>query len=117
MFRYLKLHYYIYIYKTMDFTDEQIKMVMARYVKNREYKRIYYRNKYNTDVVYKKKAQDYSRDYYQQHKESIKEKYKENVDYYRAKRKYYYYKKKNNLDKYKEKYEEEYNTYFNETLF
>tara|TARA_R110000803_G_scaffold210399_1_gene282077 strand:- start:359 stop:712 length:354 start_codon:yes stop_codon:yes gene_type:complete len=117
MFTYLKLHYYIYIYKTMDFTDEQIKIAMNRYVKNKEYKRIYYGNKYNTDDVYKNKSKEYSRDYYQKHKELIKEKYNKNADYYRAKRKYNYYMKNNNLDKYKEKYEEEYNTYFNETLF
>lgn len=97
----------------MDFTDEQIKTAMTRYVKNNEYKRNYYNKRYNEDEVFKKKSIEYSRTYYEKNKDKIKDNYMKNAEYLKAKRKYNYYIKTNNLDKYKEKYKEEFSKYFN----
>ncbi len=37
----------------MDFTDDEIKLAMNRYLKNKEYQKNYYRNKYNEDEEYR----------------------------------------------------------------
>jgi hypothetical protein len=44
--------------------DLQIQKVIDQYVKNRQYQRDYYRNRYNTDEDFKNKAKDNAKTYY-----------------------------------------------------
>ena len=96
----------------MDFTDDEIKLALNRYLKNKEYQKNYYRNKYNEDEEYREKTKELSRQYYQNNSDKRKEKYEIQKDFLRAKRKMRYWRDKNNIEKYIEKYPEEWEMYF-----
>ena len=103
----------LYIYRQqMDFTDDEIKLALNRYLKNKEYQKNYYRNKYNEDEEYREKTKQLSRQYYQNNSDKRKEKYEIQKDFLRAKRRFRYWKQKNNIDKFIEKYPEDYEMYF-----
>ena len=56
----------------MDFTDEEIQRVLNSYIKQKEYKNNYYRNKYNNDINFREIVKNRSREWYNNHKEQEK---------------------------------------------
>jgi len=98
----------------MEYTDEQIQVALNRYTKNKEYKKNYYRNKYQTDPDYVEKMKSYSKSYYINNKDKRKEQYDNNAEFLKARRKFNYYSKQDNVEKYIEKYPDEYNKFFNQ---
>jgi hypothetical protein len=93
--------------------DEQIQKVINQYVKNREYQREYYRNRYNSDEEFRTKAKDSAKTYYINNIDKRKELYETNKEYIQAKRRYRYWKKKDDLEGFKNKYPHDWETFFN----
>lgn len=48
------------------FTQEQIDMMIKSYIDKKEYRRVYYRNKYQTDESYKIYVRDYNKIRYEE---------------------------------------------------
>ena len=48
-----------------NLTDTQIRQILDRYVAQQEYRRVYYANKYNTDLQYKQYVRDYNKRRYE----------------------------------------------------
>ena len=90
----------------MDLTDEQIQKVLNTYIRQKEYKNNYYRNKYNNDEVFRETMKNRSKEWYKNHKEERKEKYKANAERTRFMRNKRYAEKNNTMDKFKKKYGE-----------
>jgi hypothetical protein len=95
----------------MDFTDEQIKELLNRYVRTKEYRRVYYNKKYKNDEKYR----NYVRDYNKKRYEDIKFAKllsnggdKDTLELNRAHSLRRYFNKTNRLDDFKEKHPEEY---------
>ena len=61
-----------------NFSDEQLQYAMKRYIKEKEYRNNYYKNRYLTDEAYKADQKRRSKEYYHKNKEKIKQKYKDN---------------------------------------
>ena len=61
-----------------EFSDEQLQFAMKRYLKEKEYRNSYYKNRYLTDEAYKADQKRRSKEYYHSNKEKIKQKYKDN---------------------------------------
>ena len=57
-----------------NLTDTQIRNILDKYVAQKEYRRVYYGNKYNNDLQYKQYVRDYNKRRY----EIIK--YKKNIE-------------------------------------
>ena len=96
----------------MNLSDEEIKIALSRYIKDKEYKNNYYKNKYATDPVHRQKVKDRSNIYYHTHKKVIKEKIEVQGDFVRMKKAYNYYKKLDRIEVFITKYPEEYKKYF-----
>tara|TARA_R110000803_G_scaffold40969_2_gene88267 strand:+ start:859 stop:1176 length:318 start_codon:yes stop_codon:yes gene_type:complete len=92
--------------------DETIKKALNRFIKQKEMANNYYKKRYAEDTVFREAHKEKSRQYYNKHKEEIKEKYLVEKKYKNALRKYNYYKEKNELNIYIEKFPEDFNTYF-----
>ena len=88
----------------MDFTDEEIQRVLNSYIKQKEYKNNYYRNKYNNDINFREIVKNRSREWYNNHKEQRKEKYKSNAERHRFMRNKRYAEKNNKLEQFLKKY-------------
>jgi|9_EtaG_2_1085328.scaffolds.fasta_scaffold05009_3 hypothetical protein len=56
----------------MIYTDDEIQKIIFKYEINKEYRRQYYRERYNSDPEFKKKKQDYQRQYYHDKKNKNK---------------------------------------------
>tara|TARA_R110000751_G_scaffold182002_1_gene288614 strand:- start:463 stop:672 length:210 start_codon:yes stop_codon:yes gene_type:complete len=56
----------------MFYTENEIQKILYKYETGKEYRRIYYKEKYNTDLEFRKKKQAYQRKYY--HDKKNKEK-------------------------------------------
>jgi len=96
----------------MNFTDDEIQFLLKKYIKDKEYRRVYYNNKYKTDEKYR----NYVRDYNKKRYEDIKlKKYidnggDENIGKeLRAKNLYTYFIRNDREDYFKEQYNSEYN--------
>ncbi len=57
-----------------NLTEKQIRNILDRYVSQKEYRRVYYGNKYNNDLQYKQYVRDYNKRRYE-----IK-KYEKNIE-------------------------------------
>jgi hypothetical protein len=96
----------------MDFSEETIQIALKRYIKDKEYRNNYYKNKYHNDPVYRENAMNLSRKYYQDNKEKIKEKYHKDKKYKNAKKLYNYYKDKDRIEDYIKNYKDDYDLFF-----
>lgn len=94
----------------MSFTDEEIKKLIDTHLKGKEYRRQYYRNRYQTDEEYRNLQKKRSKDYYH----LVKKKNKKIIqgDYLLAKKRYDYAKRNDVLDKFINKYPEDYERWF-----
>jgi hypothetical protein len=95
----------------MNYTDNQIKKIMANYEKTKEYKRVYYNKKYHSSEEAREKQRQASKKYFEKNRDKEKERYLNNRDLMKARQKYNYYKKRDRLEHYSEKYWDEWTTY------
>ena len=93
--------------------DQQIEKVIAQYVKNRQYQRDYYRNRYNADEDFRTKAKENAKNYYVNNIDKRKELYQTNKEYIQAKRRYRYWAKKDDIEGFKTKYPDDWDNFFN----
>jgi hypothetical protein len=56
-----------------NLTNEKILKILYDYETKKEYRRVYYRERYNNDPEFRKKKQDYQREYYHKTKNNKKE--------------------------------------------
>jgi hypothetical protein len=60
-----------------NMTNDEIKTIIEKHEKMKEYRRVYYNNKYHTDSEYKSKQIEYgkknSKTYYQNNKDKVKQ--------------------------------------------
>ena len=98
--------------------DEQIQKVLDQYKKNSQYRKNYYNKRYIEDDDYRKMKIDKSREYYANNTEKRIEKYSTQKARLNAERRYRYAFKKgdNHINKFKTKYEDDYNLYIKDIL-
>ena len=96
----------------MEFSDEIIQLALKRYVKDKQYRNEYYKNRYQTDPVFRETAKQKSKDYYKLNKDILKEKYHKDKKYKNAKKLYNYYKDKDRVDDYIKNYKDDYELFF-----
>tara|TARA_R100000951_G_scaffold114181_1_gene117898 strand:+ start:188 stop:601 length:414 start_codon:yes stop_codon:yes gene_type:complete len=87
----------------MNYSDNQIKKIMANYEKTKEYKRVYYNKKYHESPEVREKQRQASKKYFDKNKAKEKNRYENNKDLLKARQKYNYYKKRDRLEFYCEK--------------
>jgi len=90
----------------MDLTDEQIQKVLNTYIRQKEYKNNYYRNKYNNDEMFRETMKNRSKEWYNNHKEERKAVYKANAERTRFMRNKRYAEKNNKIQQFMNKYPE-----------
>ena len=91
----------------MNYSEEEIKVILNNYHKKKEYEKQRYLIIKDTDeFINKNRAR--AKAHYDLNKESMRMKYQDNKDIINAKSSYYYYKKNNKLDKFNEKNKEKY---------
>lgn len=96
----------------MEFSDEVIKIALKRYVADKKYRNNYYKNRYQTDPVFRENARNKSKEYYQINKDKLKEKYHKDKKYKNAKKLYNYYKDKDREEDYIKNYKDDYELFF-----
>ena len=50
----------------MNFTDAEIQILLKKYIRDKEYRRVYYNNKYKTDEKYRNYVRDYNKKRYEE---------------------------------------------------
>lgn len=91
----------------MDLTDEHIKVILKRYEKSKEYRRVYYGNKYKNDEKYRIYIRDYNKERYENKKRILnleRGKSQEECDKIRAMGLCKYYSKTDRQEIFKDKY-------------
>jgi hypothetical protein len=94
----------------MDLSNEEIQEVLKRYARDKEYRRVYYGNKYKTDEKYRQYVRDYNKERYENKKRDInlsKGIAELECDKIRAKGLLKYYSKSNREEVFKNKYKTE----------
>jgi hypothetical protein len=92
-----------------EYSEEQIQNILTSYKNKREKEKERY-DKIKGTEEFKIANRQRAKNYYQTNKELKKEKYENNKTMIRAKNSYYYYKRKNDIEKFKEKFPDRYNT-------
>ena len=49
----------------MNFTDDEIQLLLKKYIRDKEYRRVYYNHKYKTDPKYRNYVRDYNKRRYE----------------------------------------------------
>ena len=96
----------------MNFTDEEIQFLLKKYIRDKEYRRVYYNNKYKTDTKYRNYVRDYNKKRYEDMKlaKYIDRGGEEQVAYEnRANNLKNYFIKNDRMEYFKTKYPAEYN--------
>ena len=98
--------------------DEQIQKILIQHKKNAEYRKNYYNKRYSEDEKYRTMKIEKSREHYKNNNEKRIEKYSTQKDRINAERRYRYALKRgdNHINKFKEKYENDYNSYIKNIL-
>tara|TARA_R110000772_G_scaffold25718_1_gene66821 strand:+ start:5545 stop:5841 length:297 start_codon:yes stop_codon:yes gene_type:complete len=94
----------------MELNDEQIKDVLRRYARDKEYRRVYYGNKYKTCEKYRLYVRDYNKERYENKKRNVnmaKGMEQSKCDIIRANGLSKYYSKTGRIDIFKNKYKTE----------
>ena len=92
----------------MEFTESQIQDILERYKKNIQYNRDRYHNVRKNDVEYQRKNRERAKKHYETHKDHKKEYYEKNKAELNMKQRFRYYKSKNDIEKYQEKFPDDY---------
>lgn len=88
----------------------ELQVIIETYQKQKEYRRVYYGNKYHTDPKYKQYCKDYNKERYEnlRYAELMDQQHckftKEEIEMRRARNLYKYYFKTNRLEIFNEKY-------------
>ena len=91
-----------------NLSEQEIDHILTQYKSRREKDKINYeKKKLNPEFVDKNRQK--AKEWYHNHKEIRQEKYVNNKDFLNARNHFYYYKKKDQVDKFKEKYQDKYN--------
>ena len=93
-----------------NLTNEKIRSIMDKYKRDKEYRRIYYKNKYHTDCKYKEYIKDYNKIRYENNMyiKNIGEGVEEDKALEsRANKLFKYYAKQNRFLEFKEKFSKE----------
>lgn len=92
------------------YSNLELQVIVETYEKQKEYRRIYYKNKYHTDPKYKQYCKDYNKERYENQQYDILMsqqhcKYsKEEIELRRARNLYKWYLKDNRVDIFNDKY-------------
>ncbi len=92
----------------MDLTDEQIKAIVERHVKRREYDKNRYHEVLKKDPDFIAKNRERAKAHYQQNGEKKRQVYAKNKELLSARSSARYYKKTDRLELFKEKHPEKY---------
>ena len=85
------------------YTDEELANILTQYKKQRErVKKNYEKIKHTDD--WKQRNRVNAKTYYHKHKDEVRERYKEDAEFNRARSSYYYYKKQDRLQDFMIKY-------------
>jgi len=91
-----------------NLSEQEIDHILTQYKCRREKDKInYQKKKLNPEFIEKNRQK--AKDWYHSNKERRQESYVNNKDFLNAKNHFYYYKKKDQIDKFKEKYQDKYN--------
>ncbi len=93
-----------------NLTNAQIKQVLERYSQQKEYRRVYYGNKYKNDPKYRQYVRDYNKLRYENKKKIILQHKGRNIkdlELDRAVNLYNWYKQTDRLDLFKERFPDE----------
>lgn len=98
--------------------DEQIQKILEQYKKQKVYRNNYYRKKYLEDNDYKQMKIQKAREHYINNNEARKERYNSEKPRINAERRYRYALKKgdSSVERFKKKYEEDYNLYIKDVF-
>ena len=96
----------------MDYTDEDIKAALKSWESRKKAARTYYKNRYHTDEEFRENHKQKSRENYLLNRDKIKEKYQIEKKYKQSVRKFNYYKELGQIDKFKELFPDDYESYF-----
>ena len=82
----------------MEFTDEEIKVILEKHVTRQKYNREHYKKKYQEDEVHRSKVKQRAKEYYEKNKENIcahqKNRYYADLENERERKREYYWNKK-----------------------
>ena len=92
----------------MEFTEEQIQEILERYKKSIQYNRDRYHNVRKLNPEFMEKNRERARKHYKYNSQSKRDYYETHKDEINIKQRYRYYKKRNNIEKFKEKYPDDY---------
>tara|TARA_R110000796_G_C14229928_1_gene395827 strand:- start:120 stop:422 length:303 start_codon:yes stop_codon:yes gene_type:complete len=95
---------------TTNYTPEEITNIVISHEKRKVRQRDYARNKYNNDTEFKIKMNERSALWYINNKPKKKEYYEKNKSIIQSFRRYKYALKTDTVERYKNKYPEEYNS-------
>jgi len=96
-----------------QYTDEDLKVIIDKYEKSKKYRADYYRNKYQTDEVFREKHKEKSRTNYQRRKGILKENYQKQKELKQYLSNYNYHKNNNKVEEFINKYPELHEKYKN----
>ena len=91
---------------SMELSQEQMNIAKARYIKQCEYNRNYYRNRYHNDEEFRERRCQISKKYEDNNKQRKQEYYLKNAERIKMKQKINYYRKKGRLEEFVEKHHE-----------
>jgi len=92
----------------MDFTEDEIKMILEKYKKGLQDNRDRYHNIRKLNPQFMEKNRERARKHYQNNIQKKIDYYKKNKEELNMKQRYRYYKKKDNVEKFKEKFPEDF---------
>lgn len=94
----------------MDLTESEIEKALASYKKQKIYRKTYYEKIKDTDAFMQGNRERAKKYYYKRKEKGEPSYYARNKQLISMKRKYTYHLNKNILEKYKQKYPQDYNT-------
>jgi len=105
------LNNYLYTYiEIMDMTESEIEKALESYKKQKIYRKTYYEKIKDTDAFMQGNRERAKKYYYKRKEKGEPSYYARNKQLISMKRKYKYHLNKNILEKYKQKYPQDYNT-------
>ena len=92
----------------MEFTEEEIKYILEKYKKSLQDNRDRYHNVRKLNPEFMEKNRQRARNHYKYNTQKKLDYYEKNKIEINIKQKYRYYKKRNNIEKFKEKFPDDY---------
>jgi len=99
-----------------DMKEEDIKQILERYEKHKACCRKYMKHRYHNDEIYRNDIKERAKNYYNTNKESKKQYYEQTKGRTLAFRRWNYAQKVGKVDRYMNKYKEDFDTYIKPSL-